>query len=1227
MTTLDQPPLTTEADPLLAELARTPDAPPASHFRGTDRYRVRRRLGEGSFGVVYEVLDQKLDRRLALKLLKESRGGKIEWLKKEFRSVADLVHENLVGLHELVSEDGRWFITMDLVEGVDFSTHVDGPGASSEDLTAEIRADRDQRFVRLRSALRQLARGVEAIHAAGKLHRDLKPPNVLVDARGRVVILDFGLAHDIRRNELLTVEQATAGTPQYMAPEQLQGEPATRASDWYAVGVMLYEALAGKRPFGGSSAQLARNKAENDPAPPSTEVGGVPDDLERLCMALLSREPAARPTGADVLAQLGEEAVRPAQPINTEPPELVGRTDALRELQACASKMLQGQPAAIFVHGEPGVGKTAVCEHFLGHLRSEHGALVLPARCYERESVPFKAVDGVVDALAVVLRKLSRAEAAALMPRDVHLLARLFPVLDSVPALKAVPVRASDSPDPQQLRRRAFAALKELLGRLADKQPLVVFIDDLQWSDLDSTRLLAELLGPPDPPALLFVGSYRTTGREQSEALAALLTDPSGSGREHPEIQLEGLTPKEAVAFARTLGEGLDQDELEKLAREAQGHPLFMAELIRTRGTQHDGRASLREIIMSRVAQLQQDARSLLEVVSVAGQPLAQQVCLEAAGVGATGPDLMRLLTARQLVRTSGPSERDWVQPYHDRVREAVVEATAPPSAREHHLALALSLQRRDGDAETLAEHFDAGGDLEHAGKYATIAADAASDALAFDRAAKLYQLALDRLAPQGGERAALLNKLATALANAGRGADAGRAFSSAAEASEGDTRDLRRQAAEQLLVSGREREGLDVLLPLLAEMGIKFPKTTGRAVARMVWTDILMSLRGMKFREATGRVSPEVLLRLDVLESAARGLEFHDIWRACGFYNEHTLLALKTGEPHRVARALPNFIPARSMSKGINDSARKASTEALALAEELDDPRAMASIYRNLALSAGYASGLWREGVEHFEHADRILVERCAGNMRDIRFCRMKSALGRLRLGELRELGARCDAHLREAIDRGDHLARTALQIYSKAPLLLAADEPETARRVLGSAELPSQGVFRLYHACTMSDSYLYEGDVASAVAVWAEWWPQYKAAKMGFLPLFALDSVRCHAAALIAAGDDASLKQAAKLAKTLKADHVHGMRGTRECILGCIAAKRGQSDQAQQLLASAASAFDEAEMKLLAASCRRTQGVLGNKPGLVEAADAVMRSEGIVRPDRWAAMTAPIG
>jgi len=1191
----DEAPSSIDFDSFLVELARTPDEQLAPHFRGTERYRVRRRLGEGSFGIVYEVLDTVVDRRLALKLLKESSGAKVEWLKKEFRSAADLVHENLVGLHQLICEDGRWFITMDLVEGVDFSTHVDGSDVA-----------------RLRDALRQLARGVEAIHGAGKLHRDLKPSNVLVEAHGRVVILDFGLAHDIRQSELSTVDHRIAGTPQYMAPELLRGELASRASDWYAVGVMLYEALAGEPPA---------------PKLPSELADGVPSDLQRLCLALLRSEPDERPSGAEILEQLGSEALPPSRQNETGKRELIGRAPALLELDASSSKVMKGEPAAIFVHGEPGVGKTALCEHFLASLRTRRAAVVLPARCYERESVPFKALDGVIDALADVLRKLGSVEAAALMPRDVYLLARLFPVLDSVPALKAAVVRTRDAPDPQELRRRAFAALKELLGRLADKQPLVVFIDDLQWSDLDSARLLAELLGPPDPPALLFIGNYRTIGRKQSEALKALLTDPSGSGLEHPEIHLEGLDAEATIELATKLSDHLDRDQIERVAREAEGHPLFLMELIHGRGSTRDGASSLREVIARRVEQLEREARSLLEVVALAGQPLAQQVCLEAAGIGASGPEIMRLLTAHHLVRTSGPSECDWVEPYHDRVREAVVEATAPLSARDHHMALALTLQKQSGDPETLAEHFDAGGDAALAGRYAVIAAGAAADVLAFDRAAKLYQLAIDRLQPKDDERAALQEKLGRALKNAGRGAEAGRAFLSAARSARGDTRDLRREAAEQLLVSGREQEGVEVLLPLLEELGVSFPKTTTGAVARMIWTGIKMSIRGMRFRERHERDVPrEALLRLDVLESAARGLEFHDLWRSCVFYNEHTIQALKVGEPRRVARALPNFIPTHAMGKGINPAARKAAARALAVAEKYDDADAMACVYRNLAISTGYASGLWREAVGHFEHSERIVKDRCAGNLRDVRYCHMKAALSLLRLGELRELDARCDAQLREAIDRGDHLARTALQLYAKAPLLLAADDPETARRVLGTSELPSAGVFRLYHACTMSDAYLYEGDAEAAHAVWRDWWPEYKRAQLSHVALFKIDATRSHALALVALGDARSLTKAQKLARTLDADHVMGSRASREMILGCVAAHRADRPRAANRLAAAAVAFDEAEMKLMAASCRRAHGELAQKPALVEAADEVMRGEGIVRPDRWAAMNAPM-
>src|SRR5205823_1524752 len=140
---------------------------------------------------------------------------------------------------------------------------------------------------RIRGAFRELAGGVHALHAAGIVHCDLKPSNVMVAEDDRVVILDFGLARQLFGFDA-DARLRTGGTPAYMAPEQYGGEePVSEATDWYSVGVMLYQALSGRLPFVGSSAEIRHLKFAGAPRPLSAFVDGVPPDLESLCFALL----------------------------------------------------------------------------------------------------------------------------------------------------------------------------------------------------------------------------------------------------------------------------------------------------------------------------------------------------------------------------------------------------------------------------------------------------------------------------------------------------------------------------------------------------------------------------------------------------------------------------------------------------------------------------------------------------------------------------------------------------------------------------------------------------------------------------------------------------------------------------------------------------------------------------------------------------------------------------
>jgi eukaryotic-like serine/threonine-protein kinase len=581
-------------------------------FRGTSRFQLKQRLGAGGMGVVYEVFDRSLSEAVALKTLRRMSAQALYRFKQEFRALADLRHPNLISLGELAVEEGLWFFTMELLHGVDFLSYVrassslvadsaegrtvfddvtrtDGAPAlafagtiTPESLPQEESKSLPELFSyaqtertaiagfdepRLRDALRQLALGVAALHQAGKVHRDIKPSNVLVTSDGRVVLMDFGLVTEAeeerprgRGTEILMV-----GTPFYMAPEQAANEPVGPAADWYAVGVMLFEALCGRLPFLGNAIQVLLAKSEGEAPEARAVAPEAPEDLSSLCAALLRRDPAARPTGEEILARLGANGPAPRQARGV----FVGRAEELSALRAAFDESRR-QAVAVFVLGESGLGKTALIRRFLAEARRDERAVVLDGRCYEQESVPYKALDGVVDALSRHLLRLNAKEATRLFPPDAPLIGRLFPVLLRVPKLAAA--RAEAPASPNELRARAFSALRELFARLADDRPVLLFIDDLQWADADGLLLLRELLAPP-APRLLLAATVRTSGGEPPPQLV---------GMDARRVWLRPLSRRDAEALAAAILPGEDAGSA-ALASESGGHPLFIDELARLR--------------------------------------------------------------------------------------------------------------------------------------------------------------------------------------------------------------------------------------------------------------------------------------------------------------------------------------------------------------------------------------------------------------------------------------------------------------------------------------------------------------------------------------------------------------------------------------------------------------------------------------------------------------------
>jgi serine/threonine protein kinase len=1264
-------------------------------------YRIERELGRGGMGVVYRAFDQRRGEVVALKTVRRADAAAILRFKREFRALADLSHLNLVTLHELTADGSSWFYTMELIEGVNFSRFVrsetdpplaetseasglpgtfrPGGASTATDLIGDAGPSYPERdgtgpvagpeprsrlspaaLTRLRSALGQLAEGVEFLHEAGRLHRDLKPSNVLVTRQGRVVILDLGLSAELGPSGAhQSSERQILGTASYMAPEQAAGRPLSPAVDWYSVGAMLYEILTGRLPFVGRPLDILRDKQQFEPPAPCELVPGLPDDLNALCVDLLRRDPAARPTGREVLRRLGDGTGEPdlrvpAPPLHPLAP-FIGRARQLECLEAAFADVCRGQTVACYIHGPSGVGKSALVRRFLDERIGRDAATVLAGRCYEQESVPYKALDGIVDALGRYLKHLPMWEAHALLPRDIRSLIRVFPALRQAEAVATAPRLAVEVPDPQELRRRAFRALRELLARLGDRRPLVLAIDDLQWGDSDSAVLLAELLRPPDAPRLLLLGCYRSDDAATSPLVRALLAvhEGDGSGIDRRVLALGTLEPAEAEDLALSLlgreGEPVHARAV-AIARESGGNPFFVAELVRS--VQADAglldrvpgadEVDLDEVLWARIGRLPAEARRLLEVVAVSGRPLGPAEVSRAAELGERVHATLTLLRSGRLVRGAGSPERDEIETYHDRVREAVIAHLPPTILADHHRRLALVLESSGrADPEVLAVHFQGAREPGRAGAYYAQAAAQAAATLAFDRAAKLYRLTMELGTWDDAESRRLRVGRADALANAGRGAEAAREYLAAtAGATVAEAFERRRLAAMQYLISGHIDEGLAELSTVLEAVGMALPRTPRRAVLSLIVQRLRLRGRGLHFRPRdAGQVAAEDLARIDVCWAAAGGLGITDPIRGAEIQARGLLLALRAGEPYRIARALAleaafNSTPGGPAERRVSRLLRAAEP----IAHRLDDPHTTGLVVVAQGIAA-YFAGYWKRASELCDRAGVMLSTQCTGATWEVDRSRLFALWSLQFRGELAELGRRWPIVLQEARERGDRYLITNLNTLLLSTLRLAADDPEGAevelRQVMGQW---SQQGFHVQHNEAFGAEVqirLYRGD---GVGAWnfvsmhyAPSLVQSYLKRLQKIRVFFYERrARCALAAAQSAADPGPLVRSAERdAWRLGRERAAWSRALAYPIRAGVAAARGDRSRAANLFADAVTHLEAVDMNLYAAASRRRLGeLLGGAEGQaqVERADSWMRQQTIRDPARMANVFAAV-
>ncbi len=1191
-------------------------APVSRSFDGrglvADRFEIEAELGAGGMGRVFAAFDRVLEAPVALKVLGELSTNSSVLLKREFRAASELVHPNLVRLHGLFVDGADWFFTMELVQGRTLPAFMKSSGKPPVDV--------------IRGAFGQLASGLNALHRAGTLHGDLKPSNFLItDHDSRVVLLDFGLARPIG----LARVQEFAGTPGYMAPEQGMDAPLTTAADWYAFGAVLYEALTGALPFR---------------SPSERRLAGAPADLRELCLKLLSLRASDRPSGDEVMACFG--VISEDKFADLPPPShrtLIGRAEEMRKLQAAFESTLAGRPSVVLIHGPSGIGKTSLVQRFVQHAR-DRGALLLAGRCRERESMSYKAVDGLIDDIVSEWDALSEDDAAALLPHEITDLTVLFPALRNAKALADTANRRAETADQGLLRLRAIAAFRMLLVRLAHRAPLIVWIDDLQWGDAESALLLGPLIAGPEPVPLLFIASYRSVSTGKGPLLDALSEEGVIAPPGPTELALGPLPLEDAVRLAL----GLLPPEhpnagavAHKIGQDAGGHPLFIAELAHTAGVSNPssdlmGPTTLLELVAKRVRALAPEVRGLLEAAAVAGGPLARSTLRQSQALSPSEAEkVIDILRANRLARSYGLMDDDAIDIHHDRIREIIVQGVSDSDRRRHHLNLAAVLEGlSDRKPDVLAAHYHGGGDLARAGRYWIVAGDEAYKALAFRLAADLYEKGVSHAEMTPTELRAVEIRRAEALAYAGKGPAAADAYLATAKTCPDDEAvELRRRAAEQLLLSGHIERGLEVIEQVLRATRMRMPRGGRLALASVVFGRTVVRVRGLRHvPRHPSDLSREEIARLDASWTIACSLALLDPVRGADFQCKHLLLALRAGEPHRLLRAL-TLEASYTATPGGGSERRTADLLNVAdkLVKRSDDYGAISLLCLARGI-ASYLQGRIDTALTHCEEALRILNERCAGAVWETMSAQRFVIASLFFLGRLRRLSEFVPPLLADAEGTGNLYATMCFRSAYSTLAWLVADDVREARHQLerAAAEVKSSEFQLAHYNLLLGQTYLdlYTGDVERAHARIREQWSKLERAQLLRIGVIRVQLWQLRAACDSSAADVIEgrgqkaharnlRRDARKLAARLRRDRITRAAPLAELVDAALDAAEGKRESAEGRLQRSIDDFEKLGLTLFAAAARvrlgeLRGGALGKK--LAESAQAAFDREGVV-------------
>ncbi len=750
-------------------------------------YQILERLGRGGMGVVYRAAHERTGALAAVKTVLVPSGRHLGAIRREIQALARVQHPGIVRIvDEGVDTDGLPWYAMELLNGMSLREYRFTPSSmtpvGAPTRSAEVAPERDafiaptsplprKHWKPVLSIFRKLCAPLAYVHGEGLVHCDLKPENVFLRFDLHPVLVDFGLmsrfGSDLHR-EILDVD-LFMGTAEYMAPEQWEGKPVDARTDLYALGCILFEAIAGRPPFSGDRGQLYRAHLAKPPPRLSEHVSDVPEDLDDLLLRLLAKRPRDRIGHADevarLLAILGAEGPREVGP-TARPylfrPSFSGRGQATHEvIELVATGTENGR--IVVLEGESGVGKTRLAME-AARMSKRGGVRVLTGECspilhdqpHAIGSVlhPFKSI---LVHITDLVRERGDATFHELLDGRARILARVEPQIALLPQTDALPELVTLSVDAE--RARMLSALVATLSALGREQRTFIVLDDIQWADeltLELFHLLVRMQSSWRDVVIL-----ATCRTEEMPASVQRLTAHDDVGH----VRLARLGPRAVeTVVSEMLGFPPPSHFAQFMAEQTGGNPFFVAEYPRaamTRGllmrdgqgkwsvTLHEGRYdalglpnTLDDVLALRLDTLAADARAFVDAAAVLGREASPQITQR---VSERADRTVRVgieeLLRKQILTESADGRLRFA---HDKLREVTYDRIDPKHRHALHrrAAEAIEALAKTPSPAALAYHWEEGGEPARAIVYLEQAADLAIAAGAHrDAAAHLERL------------------------------------------------------------------------------------------------------------------------------------------------------------------------------------------------------------------------------------------------------------------------------------------------------------------------------------------------------------------------------------------------------------------------------------------------------------------------------------------------------